>query len=75
MSKFSRMVAVGCHKHVVDKVVVGSSMIGFPLVIAVSERDLSGIKPGLLSCHSSALTNELPEVSGFFCNQMKTKLI
>ena len=32
------------HENVVD----GSSMIRFPLVIAVSERDLPGIKPGPL---------------------------
>ena len=33
--------------HVVNENVVGgSSMIGFPLVIAVSERDMPGIKPG-----------------------------
>ena len=30
------------HKNVVG----GSSMIGFPIVIAVSERDMPGIKPG-----------------------------
>jgi hypothetical protein len=33
--------------HVVPKnVVVGSSMIGFPLVIAVSKRDMPGTEPG-----------------------------
>ena len=33
-------------KHVVHENVVGdSSIIGFPLVIAVSERDMSGIEP------------------------------
>ena len=50
-------------KHVVHKNVVGgSSMIGFPLVIAVSERDMPGIEPGPLGWHTSALTNELQEV-------------
>ena len=29
-----------------QNMVGGSSMIGFPLVIAVSERDMPGIKPG-----------------------------
>ena len=40
----------------------GSSMVRFPLVIAVSERDMSGIEPGPLGWHTSALTNELQEV-------------
>ena len=39
----------------------GSSMIGFPLVIAVSERDMPGIEPGVLGWHTSVLTNELLE--------------
>ena len=35
-------------EHVVHKNVVGgSSMIGFPLGIAVSEWDMPGIEPGL----------------------------
>ena len=46
------------HKHVVG----GTSMIGSPLVIAVSEQDMPGIKLGLLGWHTSALTNELEEV-------------
>ena len=46
------------HKNVVG----GSNMIGFPLVIAVSERNMSGIKPGSLGWHTSALTYELQEV-------------
>ena len=50
-------------QHVVHKNVVGgSSMIGFPLVISVSERDMPGIEPGPLGWHTSALTNELKEV-------------
>ena len=40
----------------------GSSMIRFPLVIAVSERDMPGIEPGPLGWHTSALTNKLQEV-------------
>ena len=49
-------------KHVVHKNVVGGSiMIRFPLVIAVSEWDMPGIKPGPLGWHTSALTNELQE--------------
>ena len=37
-------------------------MIRFPLVIAVSEREMPGIEPGLLGWHTIALTNELQEV-------------
>ena len=37
-------------------------MIGFPLVITVSDRDMSGIEPQPLGWHNSALTNELQEV-------------
>ena len=40
----------------------GSSKIGFPLVIDVSERHMPGIEPGPLDWHTSALTNELQEV-------------
>ena len=40
----------------------GSSMIGFPLVIALHERDMPGIEPGPLGWHTNALTNELQEV-------------
>ena len=36
-------------------------MIGFPLVIAVSEKSMPGIKPGPLGWHTSALTKELQE--------------
>ena len=51
------------HKHVVHvNMVGGSSMIGFPLVIAVSDRDMPGIEPGPLGCRSHTLTNELQEV-------------
>ena len=45
-----------------ENVVGGSSMIGFPLVIAFSERDMPGIEPGPLGWHTSTLTNELQEV-------------
>ena len=41
-------------------------MVRFPLVIAVSERDMSGIEPGPLGWHTSALTNELQEVILFW---------
>ena len=34
-------------------------MIGFSLVIAVSEGDMPGIKPGPLGWRTSGLTNEL----------------
>ena len=55
------------NKHVVhENAVDGSSMIGFPLVIAVSERDMPGIEPGPLGWHTSALTNELQEVRLFY---------
>ena len=37
----------------------GSSMIGYPLVIADSKRDMPGIEHGLLGWHTSALTTEL----------------
>ena len=51
------------YKHVVhENVVGGRSMIRFPLVIAVSKRDMPGIKPWPLGWHTSALTNELQEV-------------
>ena len=44
--------------HVVHKNVVGgTSMIGSPLVIAVSEQDMPGIKLGLLGWHTSAPMN------------------
>jgi hypothetical protein len=50
------------NKHVFHKnLVVGSSIIGFPLLRAVSEQDMPGIKPGLLGWHTSTLTNELQE--------------
>jgi hypothetical protein len=49
-------------KHVVrENMVDGSSMIGFPLVIAVSEWDIPEIKPWTLGCNTSALTNEIQE--------------
>ena len=51
------------HKHVGHENVVGGiSMIGFPLVISVSEWDMPGIEPGPLGLHTSTLTNELQEV-------------
>ena len=40
----------------------GSSVIGFPLVIAVYEWDMQRIKPGPQGWHTSALTNELIEM-------------
>jgi hypothetical protein len=43
----------------------GSSMIRFPLVIAVSERDMPEFEPRPLGWHPSALTNELQEVVFF----------
>ena len=39
----------------------GSSMIGFHLVIAVSEWEMPGIKHGTLGWYTSALTNGLQE--------------
>ena len=51
------------YKHVVHEILVdGSSMIGFPLVKADSERNMPGIKPGPPDWDTSALTNELQEV-------------
>ena len=45
------------HKHVVhENVVGGRSMIRFPLVIAVSERDMPGIEPGPQGWYTSAFT-------------------
>ena len=56
-------VAENFFKRVVHKNVVGgSNKIGFPLVIAVSERDIRAIERGPLGWHTSALTNELQEV-------------
>jgi hypothetical protein len=47
------------HESVVD----GSSMIRFPLVIAVSEQDMLGIKPGPLDLqHTSTLSTGLQDV-------------
>ena len=43
----------------------GINMTRFPLVIAVSERDMQGIEPGLLGWHTSALTNEFQKVNNF----------
>ena len=37
-------------------------MIGFPLLIADSERDMPGIEPWPLGWYTTALTNELKEV-------------
>ena len=42
--------------------VVAAAWSGFPLVVAVSERDMAGIEPGPLGWHTSAITNELQEV-------------
>ena len=46
-------------------VVTDSSMIGFPLVIVDSERDMPGFELGLLCWQTSALTTELQEVIQF----------
>ena len=57
------------YKHVVHKNVVGgSSLIRFPLVKAVSERDMPGIEPGPLGWQTSTLTNELQEIRLFINN-------
>ena len=51
------------NKHLVhENVVGGSCMSRFPLVIAVSELEMPGIKPVPLGWHTSALTTELQEV-------------
>ena len=39
-------------------------MIGLPLVIADSERDMPGIELGPLGWHASTLTTDLQEGSG-----------
>ena len=44
-------------------------MIGFPLVIAESERDMPGIRPGPLGWHTNALTTELQEVMRYTNSQ------
>ena len=51
-----------CKFVVHKKMVGGSSMIWFPLVIAVPEQDMPEIEPGPLGWLTSALTNELQEV-------------
>ena len=49
--------------HVVHKnVVFGSSMIGFPLVIADSKQEMPGIQPGPLGWHTRNLSTKLQEV-------------
>ena len=49
--------------HVVQaKVVGGSSLIGFPLVIADSEQIILGMEYGPLGWHTSALTNYCPSL-------------
>ena len=50
-------------------------MIGFPLVIAVSERHMPGIEPRPLGWHSSALTNEdeLAEEKLFYVSKLNVK--
>ena len=42
--------------------VVGSSIIWLPLVIAESEQDMPRIKPGPLGWHTGTLITELQEV-------------
>ena len=39
-------------------------MIGFHLVIADSEQDMPGIKPGPLGWNTSTLTNEIQAMAG-----------
>jgi hypothetical protein len=51
----------------------GSSIIGFPLVIADSERDMPVIKPGPLGYYTSALTNKLQEVRQYVGLEIETK--
>ena len=41
--------------------VVNRNVVGLPLVIGLSERDMPGIQPGLLGWQTSALTNERQE--------------
>ena len=56
-------------EHVVrESVEDGSSMIGFPLLIADSGRDMLGILPGPLGWHTSTLITELQEVSKMCVN-------
>ena len=51
------------YKHVVhENEVNGSSMVGFPLLIADFERDMPGIEPALLDWYTSTLTTGLQEV-------------
>ena len=60
---FQTVISAQKHNHGIhESVMGGSSMIGFPLVIADSERDMPGIEPGPLDWHTRALTNELQEV-------------
>ena len=47
-------------KPVVHRTLVNG--ISFPLVIADSEQDITGIEPEPLGWHTSTLTNELHEV-------------
>ena len=62
-AEFSLSLFILSCKHVVhENVVSGSSMIGFPLVIAVSDQDMPGMEPGPPGWHTSALTNELQEI-------------
>ena len=58
--RHARTVSVSSsNQHVVpENMVGGSSMIGFLLVIAVSEWDMSGFEPGPLGWNTRALTNE-----------------
>ena len=46
-----------------------AALVGFTLVIAVSERDMTGIEPVPLGWHTSALTNELQEVTFILFSQ------
>ena len=61
-SEFPTLIAIINIYVVHNNVLGGSSMIGLPLVIAVSERDMPGIEPGPLGWHISVLTNEIHQV-------------
>ena len=52
------------HSHVVHRQMVDDSIMicMFLIVIAKSEQDMPGIKPGPLGSHISALTTELQEL-------------
>ena len=57
------MQGIFSYKHEVHDNMVGGSMIWFPLVIALSERDIKGVKPGPLGWHTSTLTGVPPTIA------------